>query len=58
MKVELHINGKLNIILIPEDSYDHNLLEGMIEASEKGKAVSLIREDKDGSFRGIVGVEK
>jgi hypothetical protein len=57
MKVELHINGKLNIILVPEDDYDEIILKGMLEAAEKGKALSLIKGEGEG-LKGIVGVEK
>ena len=58
MKVELHINGKLNIILIPEDKIDHDVLSEMLASAEKGRVVSLISSEKDGAVCGIVGIEK
>ena len=55
MKVELHINGKLNIILIPEDKIDHDVLSEMLASAEKGRAITLTSSGEGG---GIVGVEK
>jgi len=41
MKVEIHINGALQVILTPETAVEKLVLEQMQESSGKGGAVKL-----------------
>jgi hypothetical protein len=41
MKVELHINGRLNIELTPETSIERTVLGEILEHAVKGKAVRI-----------------
>jgi hypothetical protein len=41
MKVELHINGSHQVVLIPETRIEKAMLEEMAEAAGKGRAVRL-----------------
>lgn len=41
MIVELHINGKLAVELIPQSDIEHLVMEQMLSGASKGKAVTL-----------------
>jgi len=58
MRVELHINGRLNIELTPETDIERAILAEMLASAGKGKAVKL--EEAVGTTVGtaVVGVEK
>jgi hypothetical protein len=54
MKVELHINGTLNLILKPETNLESTLVREMIDGAAKGKAVRIAESPE----AMIVSVEK
>lgn len=59
MKVELHINGRLNIELTPETDIERTVLAVMLSSAEKGKSVKLEQEEGAGELETvIVSVEK
>jgi hypothetical protein len=41
MKVELHINGGLNVLLMPETEIERVVLSAMLTNADKGQAVKL-----------------
>lgn len=41
MKVELHINGSLNILLTPETDIEKAILGEMAKGTSKGKVVKM-----------------
>ena len=41
MKVEIHLNGRLNIELTPETPLERAVVEEMLAHAEKGKAVRM-----------------
>jgi hypothetical protein len=55
MKVELHINGTVNVILIPETAIEATVVRDMVDGADKGKAVRITSGDIEGM---IVSVEK
>ena len=60
MKVELHINGRLNIELTPETTIEKTVLAEIIEHATKGKAVRIDASTRDnsGTTSMTVSVEK
>ena len=63
MKVELHLNGRISIILIPESTIERTIIAEMISHAGKGKAVMLMADagtnEADGvSGAAVVSVEK
>lgn len=54
MKIELHINGRVNVDLTPETEIEKVVVSEMQEAASKGKAVKI--ESVGGAMR--VSVEK
>lgn len=56
MKIELHVNGKLNVRLFPETTIEQTVLREMAGAAEKGRAVSLHTADDNETV--IVSVEQ
>ena len=57
MKVELHINGSHQVILIPETKVEKAVLEQMGEAAEKGRAVRLTGSTVPDALAFVVSVE-
>lgn len=61
MKVELHINGRLNIELTPETALEKAVLAEMLAHSEKGKVASIaakVEPFTDGTVTAVVSIEK
>lgn len=54
MKVEIHLNGCMNIELKPEDEIQSLVLARMAEGAKSGKKVTLEAKDD----RVVVSVEK
>ena len=63
MKVELHVNGSLQVWLKPETELERAILAEMHESATKGRAIKLDAtaapgETVGGSATFVVGVEK
>lgn len=57
MKIEIHLNGRQNIQLSPEDDVERLILRGMQDSATKGKAVRLeMLSGSEDTF--VVSVEK